>query len=143
MNITDDFASEFLYIDFDNILSQNNSPFLNSDQMYINYKEDYLSQTMKNYSAYKELQATLHSFEPPVSNTPSKIHYTFTDNQQIEQVRSAIKTLFLHQRSLYTNFFDHVNKLASIAPPENATKRKTLLQKMGIMPSNSNNRKRR
>jgi hypothetical protein len=136
MNTTDDFASEFLYIDFDNILSQNNSPFLNSDQMYIKYKEEYLSQTMKNYASYKELQSTLFSFLPPVSDTPSKILYTFTDNNQIELVRSQIKSLFILQRTLYTNFLDHVTKLASISPPENA-KRKTLLQKIGIMPSDN------
>lgn len=140
MNINDDFASEFLYINFDNILMQNNSPFLESDQLYIKYKEEYLSQTMKNYTAYKELLSLLQSFQPPLSSTPSKIVYTFTDNNQIENIRSQIKSLFLHQRTLYTNFLDHVNKLSSIAPPENA-KRKTLLQKIGIMPSN--NRKRR
>jgi hypothetical protein len=140
MNNTDDFASEFLYVNFDNILMQNNSPFLESDQMYIKYKEQYLSQTMQNYTSYKELLSLLQSFQSPSPTTPSKIVYTFTDNQQIENIRSQIKSLFLHQRTMFTNFLDHVNKLSSISPPENA-KRKTLLQKIGIMPSN--NRKRR
>lgn len=140
MNNTDDFASEFLYVNFDNILMQNNSPFLESDQMYIKYKEQYLSQTMQNYTSYKELLSLLQSFQSPLPTTPSKIVYTFTDNQQIENIRSQIKSLFLHQRTMFANFLDHVNKLSSISPPENA-KRKTLLQKIGIMPSN--NRKRR
>jgi hypothetical protein len=109
--------------------------------MYIKYKEEYLSQTMQNYTAYKELLSTLDSVQPSASSeNPSRILYTFTDNEEIEQLRSQIKSLVLCQRTLYNNFIDHVNKISSIAPPENA-KRKTLLQKIGIMPSN--NRKRR
>ena len=139
--LTQDFASDFLYINFDNILMQNNSPFLDSDQMYIKYKEEYLAQTMQNYTSYKELVSALDSLQPSTSTeNPSKILYTFTDNEEIEQLRCQIKSLVLCQRTLYTNFIDHVNKISSIAPPENA-KRKTLLQKIGIMPSN--NRKRR
>lgn len=136
-----DFAAEFLYINFDNILMQNNSPFLHSEPLYLQYKEAYLTETNKNYAAFKNLVSKLDEYSIPSSSSPTKITFTFTDNQRIEDTLHQIKCLVLSQRNSYNNFIDHVTKLSSTTVPNGEqTRRKTLLEKMGIT---STTRKRR
>lgn len=138
-----DFAAEFLYINFDNILMQNNSPFLQSEPLYLQYKEVYMSQTVKNYATFKDLVSKLQQYDTSSqpNSSSTKITYTFTDNAVIEDLYNQIKSLVLSQRNSYQNFLHHVNMLSStsVLSPE-LSKRKTLLEKMGIT---TNNRKRR
>lgn len=136
-----DFAAEFLYVNFDDILMQNNSPFLQSEPLYLQYKEAYMSQTVKNYAIFKELVSKLQQYDSSSSSSSSKITYTFTDNAVIDDLYNEIKSLVLSQRNAYQNFLHHVNTLSSTTVSNGEqTKRRTLLEKMGIT---TNTRKRR
>lgn len=138
-----DFAAEFLYINFDDILMQNNSPFLQSEPLYLQHKDVYMSNTVKNYATFKELVSKLQQYDALNSSppNPSKITYTFTDDAVIEDLNNQLKSLVLLQRNAFQNFLHHVNMLSStsVLHPE-PSKRKTLLEKMGITTST---RKRR
>ena len=53
MNI--DYYAQYININFDEILLENNNNLLNSEEFYLMYKKDYFDQTSKNFEKYKKL----------------------------------------------------------------------------------------
>ena len=51
MNI--DYYAQYININFDEILLENNNNLLNSEEFYLMYKKDYFDQTSENFEKYK------------------------------------------------------------------------------------------
>lgn len=112
MNI--DFQKEFIDIPFDTLLEQHNSSLINSNDLYLNYKQYYLKQTRENYEIYKKENIILQdlqniNFSSNENNT--KFNFTFIDNIQYQKQKQIVKNIILKQRDLYNRFDHYVNVL--------------------------------
>jgi|UniRef100_A0A6C0DV04 hypothetical protein len=112
MNI--DFQKEFIDIPFDTLLEQHNSSLINSNDLYLNYKQLYLKQTRENYEIYKNENTILQdlrniNFSSNENNT--KFNFTFIDNNQYQKQKQNVKNIILKQRDLYNRFDHYVNVL--------------------------------
>jgi hypothetical protein len=112
MNI--DFQKEFIDIPFDTLLEQHNSSLINSNDLYLNYKQLYLKQTRENYEIYKNQNTILQdlrniNFSSNENNT--KFNFTFIDNNQYQKQKQNVKNIILKQRDLYNRFDHYVNVL--------------------------------
>ena len=112
MNI--DFQKEFIDIPFDTLLEQHNSSLINSNDLYLNYKQYYLKQTRENYEIYKKENTILQdiqniNFSSNENNT--KFNFTFIDNIQYQKQKQIVKNIILKQRDLYNRFDHYVNVL--------------------------------
>jgi hypothetical protein len=112
MNI--DFQQEFINIPFDSLLEQHNSFLINSNDLYLNYKQLYLKQTRENYELYKKENTILQDlqnthFSSNENNT--KFNFTFIDTNQYQKQKQIVKNIILKQRELYNHFDHYVNVL--------------------------------
>ena len=112
MNI--DFQKEFIDIPFDTLLEQHNSSLINSNDLYLNYKQLYLKQTRENYEIYKNENTILQdlrniNFSSNENNT--KFNFTFIDNNQYQKQKQNVKNIILKQPDLYNRFDHYVNVL--------------------------------
>lgn len=112
MNI--DFQKDFIDIPFDSLLEQHNSSLINSNDLYLNYKQFYLKQTRENYEIYKKENTILQdlqniNFSSNENNT--KFNFTFIDNIQYQKQKQIVKNIILKQRDLYNRFDHYVNVL--------------------------------
>lgn len=112
MNI--DFQKDFIDIPFDTLLEQHNSSLINSNDLYLNYKQIYLKQTRENYEIYKQENAILQNLQNINSSSNennTKFNFTFIDNNKFQQQKQIVKNIILKQRELYNNFDHYVNVL--------------------------------
>jgi len=108
----DKFKDDFLCCDFDNILIEEDNNLLNSNEHYIDYKNEYIKQTNINH---KELDSLLKKFSILnnfyTKSCDRKYVYHFIDNNTKEKLNNEIKNVHLYQRKLFTNFVNHVEFL--------------------------------
>lgn len=112
MNI--DFQNSFINISFDTLLEQHNPSLINSNDLYLNYKQIYLKQTRENYEIYKKENDILQelqniNFSSNENNT--KFNFTFIDNNKYQKQKQIVKNIILKQRELYNHFDHYVNVL--------------------------------
>lgn len=113
MNI--DFSKTYIEIDFDKILNDKKNPLVNSDELYINFKQDYFDQTKQTYDKIINLKVELDSLSNVYINNETNTKYTFIykDNNLIENKKQQIKMLYLQQEKRYRDFYNHVLLLNS------------------------------
>ena len=91
---TSDFNNEFINVHFDEILLKYNNPLINSNEMYLKYKQNYLSKSRDNFKIYTELNDQL--------NQINSLHLKTNTN---------IKKLLINQRILLSHFLHYINSL--------------------------------
>ena len=104
----DKFKSDFLHFDFDNMLIEENNELLNSNQHYIDYKNEYIEQTNTNHENLNELLKKFNILHNFYTKNNNKYIYHFVDNNIKEKYNNEIKQIHIAQRSLYTNFINHI-----------------------------------
>lgn len=112
MNI--DFQKEFIDIPFDALLEQHNSSLINSNDLYLNYKQFYLKQTRENYEIYKKENTILQELQNLKSSSNennTKFNFTFIDETQCQKQKQIVKNIILKQREIYNHFEHYVNVL--------------------------------
>jgi hypothetical protein len=107
------FKQTFLNIDFDNILMQTNNDFINSNELYIQYKSEYLTKTEENLQKYKTLYNLLIKLSNNYRVNNNKYSYTFVDKNEYNKLNKEIKIILVEQRQLYVNFMTYVQLLKS------------------------------
>lgn len=108
----DKFRNDFLHFDFDNMLIEEDNELLNSNEHYIDYKNEYIEQTKINHDKLDELLKKfniLNNFY--TKSCDCKYVYHFIDNNTKENYNNNIKNIHLNQRTLYTNFINHIEFL--------------------------------
>lgn len=106
------FRNDFLHFDFDNMLIEEDNELLNSNEHYIDYKNEYIEQTKINHDKLDELLKKfniLNNFY--TKSCDCKYIYHFIDNNTKENYNNNIKNIHLNQRILYTNFINHIEFL--------------------------------
>ncbi len=107
-----DFESEFLNTNFDSLLTTKKNPLINSHDQFIEYKQNYLAKTYKNFSTFNSLKQQLESISQPSQQVaPTKYVHVVIDPQQEQQITQDIIELVRTQRVLYENFIHYINHL--------------------------------
>jgi hypothetical protein len=113
------FFSDFIDINFDNILIEQNNKLVNSDKHYLQFKNNYVNETTKNYVTLKEilpkynLLANNYSKEFIDRDTASttKHYYNYINTSELDQLNNQIKEIYIKQKNIYTSFIAHLDFL--------------------------------
>lgn len=108
------FKQTFLNVDFDKIFIENNNNIINSNELYLQYKAEYLKKTSDNLQTYTQLFKTFKELSNNyniVNN--NKYSYTFIDKNEYKKINKTLKDLLIEQRKLYSNFMTYVQFLNS------------------------------
>ena len=109
MNI--DYYAQYININFDEILLENNNNLLNSEEFYLMYKKDYFDQTSENFEKYKKWEAELKELTNFNVSTSTKYKYVYTDITKVEYLKQVLKNLIIDQNKLLDNFHHYVTLL--------------------------------
>lgn len=116
MYISDiDFKKDFLSIDFDNILIENNNPLINSYDHYIKYKQQYIRSTKHNIDSYTSIYNELISIleKQNTKSSDYRFSFVFIDETHISNLKTQLKEILFQQRKLLSNFIHHLYTLNS------------------------------
>lgn len=109
------FRSQFIDIDFDKILIDNNNPLVNSEDTYLNFRKQYFDETNVTYREFQELTSKLtHLLKSGgyKQNTKrTKSSFVYIDTEKIEDLKRQIKRLYILQEKRFSNFYDYVTLL--------------------------------
>lgn len=113
MNINiEEFKTDFIDFNFDEILLQYNNPLINSN-VYTNVKQKYFDETFYNYREYKmhimELDVIVTNKEIKKSDT--KIIYNYTNSESENELKNKLKKILIRQRNAKSNFMNYINHL--------------------------------
>ena len=109
MNI--DYYAQYININFDEILLENNNNLLNSEEFYLMYKKDYFDQTSENFEKYKKWEAELKELTNFNVSKSNKYKYVYTDITKVEYLKQVLKNLIIDQNKLLDNFHHYVTLL--------------------------------
>lgn len=107
----DEFKERFLNINFDNILIQEDNPLVNSSEYYLQYKNNYLTLTNKNYTDYCILLDKYLELSNNYTIVNNKYTYTIVDKSLYLKLNKDIKNLINNQQKILDNFLHFVNLL--------------------------------
>jgi len=124
-----DFKEEFINIDFDNKLLENNNHLINSQEHYLSYKQKYIEETLQNYDEYTKMSESYVKLQNKTSETETKTMYTYVDNAKVSDLKQSIKSVVLKQRRILQNFLTYIEYLNSNAtllqpPPSSKPRRR-------------------
>jgi len=107
------FKKQFLDINFDEFLFENNNDLINSNEFYIQYKTEYLSKTQDNFIKYSNLMKTFQNMTNNYLIKNHKYSYTFVDKNEYNRLNKELKSVLIEQRELYNNFMNYIQFLNS------------------------------
>lgn len=109
MNI--DYYAQYININFDEILLENNNNLVNSEEFYLMYKKDYFDQTSQNFEKYKKWETELKALTNFNLSEPTKYKYVYTDITKVELLKQQLKNLIIAQNKLLDNFYHYITLL--------------------------------
>lgn len=108
-----EFKKTFIDIDFDEILSSNNNPLVNSSELYLIYKQNYINDTINNNDIYNELDSKIKSLESQSQNNNNKITFVYIDSNELQALKYKRKMLYISQQKKLQNFLHYIKQLNS------------------------------
>ena len=102
------FKQTFFNVDFDKIFIENNNNIINSNEVYLQYKSEYLNKTSGNLHQYTLLFNTFKRLSNNYNADNNKYSYIFVDKNEYNTVNNNLKKLLIEQRQLYNNFMTYV-----------------------------------
>jgi hypothetical protein len=107
-----DFYSQYININFDEILIESNNHLINSQNVYLKYKQQYFDVSLKNYELFKKYKEELERLQKSETVTvPNKYIFVYKDTQVIEQIKQKLKNVVLSQEKLLNNFHHYITLL--------------------------------
>jgi hypothetical protein len=107
-----DFYSQYININFDEILMESNNHLINSQNVYLVYKQQYFDESSKNYELFKKYKTELERLQKSETITlPNKYLFVYKDTQVIEQTKQNLKNVVLSQEKLLNNFHHYITLL--------------------------------
>jgi hypothetical protein len=107
----DRFKKDFIDIDFDDMLIQQNNELVNSNNHYLQHKDDYFLKTNINYTNFKKLyeKYSVYMNNHVEDHLNKKFRYTYVNKETLNSINEQLKTILLEQRTLYKVFIDYIN----------------------------------
>jgi hypothetical protein len=109
----DTFKKNFLTVNFDEFLFENNNDLVNSNEHYITFKTEYLDKTNINFNKYKILIDQFKKMEDNYKINNTKYSYTFVNKDEYNKLNKELKHILSEQRQLYLNFMNYIQFLNS------------------------------
>lgn len=112
MNI--DFYSQYININFDEILIENDNELVTSQRVYLDFKREYFDKSMINYNNFKKYSSELEEMQDDnnqVQQVGTRYTYIWKDRNLIEQKRKQIKNIVIEQERLLNNFHHYITLL--------------------------------
>lgn len=109
----DQFKQTFLNVDFDKVFIENNNNIINSNELYLQYKAEYLKKTSNNLQKYTQFFQIFKELSNNYNINNNKYSYTFIDKDEYKKTNKILKDLLSEQRQLYNNFMSYVQFLNS------------------------------
>ena len=108
-----------MYIDytFDNPLLDQNNTLINSNQFYLDIKNNYLKQTQINFNKFKELHNDYtilnnnHTIKC-IDNLTTH-YYKFINTDNLQNTLYQLKVLLKEQKYLFDNFINYIAFISS------------------------------
>lgn len=110
----DKFKNDFIDFDFDEKLIQQNNELLNSNEHYLQHKNEYLIQTNINYISFSNLVEKYNElvFNYTKDHENKKYIYRYINNNTLYSINEQLKTILLKQGELYIIFTDYIEFLS-------------------------------
>jgi hypothetical protein len=110
----DDFKNKFLNINFDDILIEQNSKFINSN-IYLDSKIRYIEHTHDNIQKLNLLLVEYSILNNLYTKDSTLNKYTFhvVNNEKKEKLNTDIKNIINIQKKLYDNFIHYIQFLTN------------------------------
>ena len=105
------FRQTFLEFDFDKLLQETDNNIVNSNEFYLQYKNNYLITSKDNYEKFITLLDDFNNFYNNYTIHNNKYNYTYINNKDLTNLKFNIKKLVEEQRNLYNNFIAYINFL--------------------------------
>jgi hypothetical protein len=110
MNI--DFHKKYIDVNFDEILTKSNNPLLNSETVYLNFKNSYFDETLKSYKSFQEYNTLLQSLQTiSEHSSDTKYVYVYKNDKRIFELTQKIKDIVIEQERRFNNFYHYVTVL--------------------------------
>lgn len=107
-----DFYKQYISVNFDEILTDNNNPLVNSEVVYINFKRNYFDQTLEAYELFKKYNTELQNLENTDGySSDTKYVYVYKNDKRILEIRQKIKNIVVEQERRFNDFYHYVNLL--------------------------------
>lgn len=107
-----DFYTRFININFDEQLMENNNPLVNSQDIYLNYKNEYINTSLNNFNDYKKYNKIYSGLnETDINNTSNKYIFVYKNVKLIEETKQKIKNIIIEQEKLLQNFQHYIDLL--------------------------------
>lgn len=109
MNI--DFYSQYININFDEILLENNNTLINSEEFYLMYKKEYFDKTLENFEKFKVWISELNELTNLSVSNNNKYKYVYINTTRLELLKQNVKNLIISQNKLLDNFHHYITLL--------------------------------
>ncbi len=107
-----DFYTRFININFDEKLMENNNPLVNSQDIYLNYKNEYINTSLNNFNDYKKYNKIYSELnETNINNTSNRYIFVYKNVKLIEETKQKIKNIIIEQEKLLQNFQHYIDLL--------------------------------
>jgi hypothetical protein len=112
----EEFKNKYILYNFDDLLNEQNSSYINSNEHYLQYKNNYISITDDNYKKIKNLIKNYNNYicNKTECNITNKIMYKYICPNKKEHITQAIYSILKSQNENYINLISHINFLLSI-----------------------------
>jgi len=110
MNI--DFYKEFININFDAILEECANSLVNSNDMYLQFKQHYLLESRENFIKFQILSTQYNDLKiKKFQQNGTKFNYTEINNSILNDLKIQLKNLITLQRKHLTHFIEYTHSL--------------------------------
>lgn len=109
-----DFYTQYININFDEMLIENDNKLVNSEDVYLKFKKEYFDNTISNYEKFKQYNIELTQMNDDnneVQQTGTKYLYVYKNRNLIENKKQQIKNIVVEQERLLNNFYQYVTLL--------------------------------
>lgn len=109
-NIMDvDYYSQYIKINFDTVLLENNNNLINSEEFYLQYKKHYFEETNMNHQSFQKLNNELKGLlDKESSINGTKYNFVFIDQTRINDLKTQLKNILIKQNKLLDNFNNYI-----------------------------------
>lgn len=106
------FYKQYVNINFDEILRENNNPLVTSQTVYLNFRKDYLDKTLQAYDSFNKYNSELQSLESVNGYSSDTKHvYVYKNDKRIQQLRQQIKNIVINQERRFNDFYHYITLL--------------------------------
>lgn len=110
----EEFRNKYIEIDFDELLREQNSIYINSNQTYLEYKSHYITLTNNNFKEFKQLIDMYNNCSKNKTTIDSKNIYKYICPKKKEMITTKVHDILKIQNENYTNLMSHINFILSI-----------------------------